>query len=338
MPTKTTVTLETVSADDGEVRLDRWLKRHYPQLTQGQIQKLLRTKQIKVDGKKAEANQRVSEGCIIRVPPLPDHGSPMINAKERRDNVFVSDADAKFVQSLVIYKDKDVIVLNKPAGLAVQGGTGQTKHLDGMLSALRFEKEENPRLVHRLDKDTSGVLVLGRTPSATAFLADAFKSRDAKKIYWALVYGNPDIKEGKISAKLLKCSGEFGGELMRVDEKNGQSAITLYRVEDEAYKKASWLELMPLTGRTHQLRAHCLVMGHPIIGDGKYKIDGKNADYLKYGNKLHLHARALKMPLPNGKMLEVYAPLCDEMKDSFDFFGFDYKNAKNPFKKFPIVE
>lgn len=330
------VSFETVSPDDGEVRLDRWFHRHYPQLTQGQIQKLLRTKQIKVDGKKAEANQRVTAGQVIRIPPLPEKGSPMGMAKERRESVVVSDEDTKFVQSLVIYKDNDVIVLNKPAGLAVQGGTNQTRHLDGMLSALRFDKEENPRLVHRLDKDTSGVLVLGRTPVATKKLADAFKSREAKKVYWALVHGNPELKEGKISAKLLKCSGEFGGELMRIDEKNGQSATTLYRVEDEAFKKVSWLELMPLTGRTHQLRVHCLFMKHPIVGDHKYKIDGVIADYLKNKDHLHLHARGLKIRLPSGKMLEIFAPLCSEMAESFDFFGFDYKNATNPFKKFPV--
>lgn len=325
----------TVSPDDGIVRVDRWFHRHYPQLTQGQIQKLIREKKIKVDNKRCEASQRVSAGQVVRVPPLPERGSPMGAAKERRDNTQVSDADAEFVQSLVIYKDNDVIVLNKPAGLAVQGGTGLSRHLDGMLSALRFEKDENPRLVHRLDKDTSGVLILGRTPAATAWLTKAFKTRDAKKVYWALVFGNPDVKEGRISAKLLKCSGENGGETVRVDEKNGQSAVTLYRVMDEAYGKAAWLELMPLTGRTHQLRVHCLHMGHPIVGDGKYRKDGLTADYLKHGRKLHLHARGLRMPLPGGKMLEVFAPLPAEMTDSFDFFGFAYKKTENPFKSFP---
>ncbi len=327
----------TVGEDDGEVRLDRWFKRHYPQVTQGYLQKLLRTKQVKVDGKRAESSLRVSAGMVVRVPPLPEKGSPMAQAKIRREGVVVSDEDAAFVQSLILYKDKDVIVLNKPAGLAVQGGTGITRHLDGMLSALRFEKNENPRLVHRLDKDTSGVLVLGRTPAAAAKLAEAFRSREAKKIYWALVHKTPEIKEGKINAKLLKCSGEFGGESVRVDEKNGQSAVTLFRVVDEAYKKAAWLELMPLTGRTHQLRVHCAFMGNPIVGDGKYTREGCSADYLKYGRDLHLHARALRMPLPSGKMLEVYAPLCEKMADSFDFFGFSYKKPENPFKMFPAM-
>lgn len=330
------VELVSVSADDGEVRLDRWFKRHYPQLTQGQLQKLLRSKQIKVDGKKAEASQHLTAGQVVRVPPLPEKGSPMAQAKARRESMVVSDQDAAFVQSLVLYKDKNVLVLNKPAGLAVQGGTGITRHLDGMLSALRFEKDENPRLVHRLDKETSGVLVLGRTAAATAKLAEAFRSREAKKVYWALVFGTPEIKEGKINAKLLKSSGELGGESVHVDEKNGQSAVTLYRVVDEVYKKAAWLEMMPLTGRTHQLRVHCAFMGHPIIGDSKYADRDLRADYLKFGNDLHLHARALRMPLPDGKMLEVYAPLNERMADSFDFLGFSYKKPENPFKKFPL--
>ena len=329
------VTMVTVSEDDGVVRLDRWFRRHYPQVTQGQIQKLLRTKQIKVDGKRAEASQRISAGQIVRVPPLPERGSPMAAAKARKEAVQVSQKDAEFVQSLIIYKDKDVIVLNKPSGLAVQGGSGLKRHLDGMLSALRFEKDENPRLVHRLDKDTSGVLVLGRTAAATAKLAEAFRSRDAKKIYWALVVGNPEMKEGKINAKLLKVSGEQGGESVKVDMKNGQSAVTLYRVVDEAFKKAAWLEIMPLTGRTHQLRVHCAYMGHPIVGDGKYGKETSYLPFLKYGKELHLHAYALKMPHPSGGVLEAYAPLCDKMADSFDFLGFEYKKTPNPFRSFP---
>lgn len=325
-----------VSADDGEVRLDRWFKRHYPQVTQGQLQKMLRSKQIKVDGKKAEANQHLVAGQTVRIPPLPEKGSPMGMAKERRESVTVSDKDAAFVRGLVLHKDKDVIVINKPAGLAVQGGSGLTRHLDGMLSALRFEREENPRLVHRLDKETSGVLVLGRTPAAAAKLAAAFKTREAKKVYWALVAGVPEMKEGKISAKLLKCSGEQGGESVRVDEKNGQSAVTLYRVVDEAHQKAAWLEMMPLTGRTHQLRVHAAFMRHPIIGDGKYGREAAYAEYLKYGKDLHLHARAIKMPHPSGGVLEVYAPLAEKMADSFDFLGFSYKKPENPFHRFPV--
>ena len=210
-----------VSADDAGCRLDKWLKRRYAQLTQGQIQKLLRSKQIKVDGKKVEASFHVEVGQTIRIPPLPEKGSVMKNAADRRARVEVSETDCAFVKSLVLHKDAHIIVINKPAGLAVQGGTGQTRHLDGMLSALRFEKDENPRLVHRLDKETSGVLVLARTPAAASKLADAFAKGLAQKVYWALVDGVPAMKEGRIDAKLLKVSGENGGESVVVDEKNG---------------------------------------------------------------------------------------------------------------------
>ena len=325
-----------VTPDDEGCRLDKWLKRRYPQLTQGQIQKLLRSKQIKVDNKKVEASFHVEAGQTVRVPPLADKGSVMKNAAERRAAAVVSDEDAAFVRSLVLHKDDQIIVINKPAGLAVQGGTGQTRHLDGLLSALRFEKQENPRLVHRLDKETSGVLVLARTPAAAAKLADAFAKGLAKKVYWALVDGNPEMQEGKIDAKLLKVSGENGGESVVVDNKNGKRAVTLYRVADTVYGKAAWLELMPLTGRTHQLRVHCAYMGHAILGDSKYAKDVKS-DWLPNGKSLHLHAYAVRFPHPSGKMFEISAPLNEKMAQDFDFLGFSYKMKKHPFKEFMEV-
>ncbi len=332
----TGVHLATVEKDDEDVRLDRWFKRHYPQLTQGRLQKLLRSKQIKVDGKKAQASQHLFAGQVVRIPP-----SVFLEntdgALEKRKEPEVSAKDAEFIKSLILYKDDNVLVLNKPSGLSVQGGTGITRHLDGLLSALRFEKKENPRLVHRLDKDTSGVLVLARTATAAAKLSAAFRNRQAKKIYWALVFGVPEIKEGKICAKLLKCSAEHGGESVRVDEKNGRNAVTLYRVVDQVYEKAAWLELMPLTGRTHQLRVHCAFMGHPIIGDSKYAGAEYQAGYLKHSQSLHLHARGLCMELPDGKILQIYAPLPEKMAESFDFLGFSYKKTENPFQKFPSI-
>ena len=326
-----------VTPDDAGARLDKWLKRRYPQLTQGQVQKLLRSKQIKVDGKKAEAAQHVEAGQSIRIPPLPENGSPMKNAAARRERVLVSQADAAFVKSLVLHKDAHVIVINKPAGLAVQGGTGLSRHLDGMLSALRFEKEENPRLVHRLDKDTSGVLVLARTPAAASKLADAFAKGMAKKVYWALVHGVPEIKEGKIDAKLLKISGANGCESVVVDDKKGKRAVTLYRVEDEVFQKAAWLEMMPITGRTHQLRVHCAFMNHPIVGDAKYAQNMK-AEYLPNAKCLHLHARAVRFPHPAGGICECVAPLPEKMAQDFDFLGFSYKMTKSPFKNFVEVD
>ncbi|MBO7257345.1 MAG: RluA family pseudouridine synthase, partial [Alphaproteobacteria bacterium] len=240
----------------------------------------------------------------------------------------------EFMQSLVIHKDDDVIVLNKPSGIAVQGGSGQARHIDSMLDALRFEKDEKPRLVHRLDKDTSGILLLGRSANAAAKLAEAFASREAKKVYWALVYGKPKLLSGKIDAPLAKMSGEKGGEQMRVDFENGQKAQTLYHVVDSLAKKVSWLEMMPLSGRTHQLRVHCLTLNTPIVGDGKYMDKTRETMGLKDENKLHLHARAIKIPHPRKGTLEIYAKIPQHIKDSFEFLGFDEKSAQDPFDYF----
>jgi 23S rRNA pseudouridine955/2504/2580 synthase len=238
------------------------------------------------------------------------------------------------LRDAVLYRDDDVIVLNKPPGLAVQGGTGMSdRHLDAMLDALMFERDDRPRLVHRLDKDTSGVLLLGRTAQATAKLAAAFKSRQARKCYWALVVGVPKIAQGRIDAALAKLPGR-AGEKMAVDEDDGKHAVTYYRIVDSALKRAAWLELEPRTGRTHQLRAHCTLLGTPILGDGKYGAAEAFIAGTGISRKLHLHARALRLPHPRGGMLEVVAPLPDHMAGSFEFFGFDAKAAGKPFAAF----
>lgn len=312
-----------VKAEDDNIRLDRWFMRHYPDLKNGQLQRLLRGKNIRVNGKKATTAQHLSTGDEIRVPPL--DVSPKSDLP--RD---LSKADIEFMKSLVIYKDADVIVLNKPAGLAVQGGSKTERHIDGMLDALRFEKNEKPHLVHRLDKDTSGVLVLGRTSNAAAKLAEAFRSRDAHKVYWAVVVGKPKLLSGKIDAPLSKMSGAKGGEQMRIDFENGQKAITLYRVVDSLGKKASWLELSPLTGRTHQLRVHVAeALNTPIIGDGKYGGERSFAVGIENNKKLHLHARVLKIPHPKAGFLEIQADLPKHMLDTFTFLGFNAKEVSD---------
>lgn len=323
-----TVKMVTVHEKDDGVRVDRWFSRYYPDLKNGQLQRLLRGKNIKVNGAKATADQRLKTGDILRIPPLEVSEKSNLPRK-------LSKGDVEFMQSLVIYKDGDVIVLNKPSGIAVQGGSGQTRHIDGMLDALRFEKDEKPRLVHRLDKDTSGILLLGRSAKAAAKLAESFASRDAQKIYWALVYGKPKLLTGKVNAPLSKMSGEGGGELMRVDTQNGQKAQTLYRVVDSLAKKASWLEMMPLSGRTHQLRVHAAsVLNTPIVGDGKYFDKTREKMGLADENKLHLHARAIKIPHPTKGMLEIYAKIPQHIKNSFEFLGFDEKQSDNPFDHF----
>jgi 23S rRNA pseudouridine955/2504/2580 synthase len=232
----------------------------------------------------------------------------------------VSDADAEFVRSLVIHRDDLVIALNKPAGLAVQGGSGTTRHLDAMLDALRFGATERPRLAPRLDRDTSGVLLLGRTARATAFLARAFQGHEAHKTYWAITVGVPRPERGRIDLALSKSGGK-GFERMRGDEEEGKRAITDYAVVDRAGNKAAWLELVPRTGRTHQLRAHCAALGTPILGDGKY--GGRTA--MLHGvetRRVHLHARAIEMPHPAGGVLRVTAPLPDFMRETWRFLGF----------------
>jgi 23S rRNA pseudouridine955/2504/2580 synthase len=307
-----------VKDDEAELRLDRWFRRHFPDLTHGRLEKLLRTGQVRVDGGRAKSSLRLEAGQAIRVPPLGE-----AQAESKKKPRRISDPDAQFVRDLVLHRDDHVIALNKTAGLAVQGGTGTTRHLDALLDGLRFEAEERPRLAHRLDRDTSGVLLLGRTARATAFLARAFQGREAKKTYWAITVGVPRPEKGRVDLALLKKGGK-GFEKMREDEEEGLRAVTDYRVLDRAGSKAAWVELTPLTGRTHQLRAHCAALGTPILGDGKY--GGAAAQLsLAHGRKLHLHACALEMPHPAGGMLRVTAPMPEFMRETYRFLGFEPK-------------
>jgi len=306
-----------VAAAEADTRLDRWLRRHFPQLTQGALQKMLRTGQIRVDGKRAEAATRLAAGQELRIPPLPEGPAPAPAARPP-----VSERDARELERLVLYRDESILVLDKPHGLPVQGGPGITRNLDAMLDALRFGHEERPRLVHRLDRDTSGVLVLARTAAAAAQLARAFRGRDVRKTYWAVVVGEPSPREGRIDIALAKQGGPRGERIQAVDDpRQGVRAITDFRTLDSAKRRAAWLELNPLTGRTHQLRVHCAEgLGTPILGDGKY--GGAAAHLEGLPGALHLHAHALGLPHPEGGVLEVSAPLPSHMKETFTFFGF----------------
>jgi 23S rRNA pseudouridine955/2504/2580 synthase len=319
----------TVTSDEADLRLDRWFKRRFPTLGHGRLEKLLRTGQVRVDGKRAKANLRLTEGQVVRVPPGADAPAPEAPAKRAPPRVSAADAD--FVRSLVIHRDADVIALNKPPGLAVQGGTGTHRHLDGMLDALRFEAPDRPRLVHRLDRDTSGVLLLGRSPKAAAKLAEAFRGKTARKLYWALVAGAPKPPQGKIDMALAKEAGA-GGERMARDDEEGQRAITLYATVDNAADRAAWLVMWPLTGRTHQLRVHAAEgLGTPIVGDGKY---GGTAAFLtgSVSRKLHLHARSIVIPHPSGKgELSVVAKLPPHMQETWELFGLDPDAKLDPF-------
>ncbi|HEX9464101.1 MAG TPA: RluA family pseudouridine synthase [Alphaproteobacteria bacterium] len=321
----------TVSSDEADLRLDRWFKRRFPALGHGRLEKLLRTGQVRVDGKRAKANLRLAAGQIVRVPPGADAPAP--DAPAKRAPPRVSAADADFVRSLVIHRDADVIALNKPPGLAVQGGTGTHRHLDGMLDALRFEAPDRPRLVHRLDRDTSGVLLLGRSARAAAKLAETFRGKTARKLYWALVAGAPKPPQGKIDLALAKEAGA-GGERMARDDEAGQRAITLYATIDAAADRAAWLVMWPLTGRTHQLRVHAAEgLRVPIVGDGKY---GGPPAFLtgSVSRKLHLHARSIALPHPSGQgELRVTAKLPPHMRETWELFGFDAGADIDPFEE-----
>ncbi|MDA8230568.1 MAG: RluA family pseudouridine synthase [Magnetospirillum sp.] len=323
------VQILTVASDEADLRLDRWFKRHFPAVGHGLLEKWLRTGQVRIDGKRAKSNQRLEASQQIRVPPLPEGPRP-----EAAPRPAVDAKIARMLEDSVLYLDDDVIVIDKPPGLAVQGGTGMAEHhLDAMLDVLRFGAAERPRLVHRLDKDTSGVLVLGRSAGAAAKLAAAFKSRAAHKCYWALVVGVPKIRQGRIDAPLAKLPGPMGDKVA-VDEDEGKRAVTWYRVVEYAGKRAAWLEMEPRTGRTHQLRAHCALLGTPILGDGKY---GGKAAFIEgqgVSRKLHLHARAIRMPHPRNGTIEVTAPLPPHIAASFAFFGFEEAQAGEAFAAF----
>jgi 23S rRNA pseudouridine955/2504/2580 synthase len=321
-----TRTDETVMVDgkDGSLRLDRWFKRHYPGLGHGQLEKLLRTGRIRVDGKRARSGDRIEPGQAIRIPPLAEVAPPARPAQPRP-----RPADQAMLQSAILHRDEAVIVLNKPTGLAVQGGTGTDRHLDAMLDGLRFGNDERPRLVHRLDKETSGALVIARTAAAAAFLTRGFREKTSRKTYWAVVAGLPKPRQGRIDLALAKAPGH-GGERVRPDTDEGRRAVTYYQVIECAGSRASWLALMPVTGRTHQLRVHCAAIGTPIFGDGKYGEAAAHIAGVPGPRRLHLHARALSIPHPLGGRLEVTAPLPLHMRLTWEFFGFP-ADIEDPF-------
>jgi 23S rRNA pseudouridine955/2504/2580 synthase len=317
----------SVAPDDGELRLDRWFRRHFPGLGHGRLEKLLRTGQVRVDGKRAQAGDRVAPGQVIRVPPLGDVSTP---PPARGEKPAPRPRDLEMIRRTVLHKDDDIIVIDKPAGLAVQGGTNTERHLDALLDALRFDAEERPRLVHRLDRDTSGVLVLARSAAAAAKLAASFRANATRKIYWAAVVGAPKRRRGRIDQALAKLPGP-AGERVAPDDDEGKRAVTYYRTVSHAGDKIAWLALQPVTGRTHQLRAHAATLGTPILGDGKYGGGAAHPAGVPQPRKLHLHARALALPHPSGGTLVVTAPLPPHMRETWAFFGFDESEERDPF-------
>lgn len=337
----------TVEEADTDQRIDRWLRRLFPHVSQGRIEKMCRKGELRVDGGRVKASSRVLSGQVVRIPPLPDKDHIPAPPQTR-----ISDADAKMIRDCVIYRDDHILALNKPAGLAVQGGSGQSRHVDGLAAALTFDLEEKPRLVHRLDKDTSGVLLLARSRAAAAGLTAAFRHRNTRKIYWALVAGVPTPYLGEIKAGLVKARGhgkDGEGEKMIVvspDEINetpgAKRAHTYYSALYRVAGRATWVAMEPITGRTHQLRAHMAAIGHPIVGDGKYGGSGQDNPGDGWGaqlggiisKKLHLHARGLSFEHPvTRQTVTVTASLPDHMKDSWETFGWTEDLADDdPFK------
>jgi 23S rRNA pseudouridine955/2504/2580 synthase len=320
----------TVAADENGMRVDRFFEARFPGLSFSHIQRIIRKGEVRLNGKRTEPKARLASGQAVRIPPL------KLQAPAPRDDAPAAQQDRAFLKSIILYEDDDVLVLNKPMGLAVQGGSGTTRHIDGMLGALRGPgpDAQRPRLVHRLDKDTAGCLLVAKTRFAAAALAKSFRSRSARKIYWALVVGVPRPHQGRISTYLAKQESEEDSfmRIARHGEKNAVHAVTYYAVVETAAQKLAWLSLKPVTGRTHQLRAHMNHIGHPIVGDPKY-FQKENWE-LPGGiqNKLHLLARRIAGPHPRGGVIDVSAPLPPHMEQSWNLLGFDAKRYD------PIVE
>ena len=346
-----------VGDDEAGMRLDRWFHAHFPALPFGHLQKLLRTGQVRVDGARVKTNTRLAPGQRIRVPPLSKNPSAQRGGTKQSDGEGREDShhahvgpsssspkgdtkkaarqsDGEFLRSIILYEDREVLVLNKPMGLAVQGGSGTVRHVDGMLAVLQEPGGQRPRLVHRLDKDTAGCLLVAKTRFAAAALAKTFRSRAARKIYWALVAGVPKPRQGRISTFLAKEELERDSRMRvaRHGEEGASHAVTYYAVVETAARQLAWLSLKPVTGRTHQLRAHCAHIGYPIVGDPKY-FAKENWD-LPGGmqNRLHLLARRIAVPHPRGGTIDVTTPLPPHMAQSWNLLGFDAKRYD------PIVE
>ena len=326
-----------VEAEDDGARLDRWFLRHYPHVSHGRLEKLLRTGQVRLDGKRAKAGDRISTGQAIRLPPQLETMHNLVDGSSTKSQPRVPQASEqarKTAEAVVIHKDSSVLVLNKPSGLATQGGSGIKEHVDGLLEHLTFGKRQRPRLVHRLDRDTSGVLVVARTAPAAVALSESLRHRDADKIYWALTKGVPERQWGRVSSALGK---EMVGRDERVREVEAESegakaAVTDYTVIDTAGREFAWVAVKPLTGRTHQIRVHLASLGTPIVGDFKYggaAARGRG----EIENRLHLHARSIDIAHPDSGRLRVTAPLPPHMKRTWKLLGFDPESAAAPFPR-----
>jgi 23S rRNA pseudouridine955/2504/2580 synthase len=315
----------TVSDDDDGQRVDRWLKKRLPDIPYGLAQKLIRDGQLRVDGKRAKADTRLKAGQDVRIPP--------VVVKKTGEKAKIGDKAAAFIKSLVIYDDGDIIAINKPAGLATQGGTNTRHHVDGMLDALKNKEGVRPRLIHRLDKETSGVLLLARSAKVARDMGEIFKGRDIKKIYWAVVSPAPEDDAGTVRAAITKSMRGAAKERMVIDEEEGKKAYTDFVVIDRAGDGAAFVAFWPRTGRTHQIRVHAELMGSPIVGDTKYGEPSDVISNLALSDRLHLHARRIICRHPAKKsMLDITAPLPDDLMKTWKSLEFNANRKDDPFK------
>ena len=316
-------TIEVKGSEEG-LRLDRWFRQHFPDVGYAYLQKLLRTGQVRVDSRRVTANARLEAGAQIRVPKIVQEGKKA--APSLVPPMGLSKADRDRIERMILFEDEHVLVLNKPFGLAVQGGTGTKRHIDGMLAGMADRFGERPRLVHRLDRDTTGVLLVAKRRDAAAKLGRIFQTRSAAKTYWALVKGVPKPPQGKIEAALVKAAGPDGDRVRKAmpgEQEEAMHATTHYSVIDRVGRKAAWVSLKPVTGRQHQLRAHMALIGHPIVGDNKYDGD-KDMPAEQIPPKLHLHARRLVLPHPfTGGKIDATAPLPEHMRETWELLGLD---------------
>ncbi len=316
-----------IKEEEDGVRLDRWLKKNYPETTFSNLQKILRTGQLRIDGKRAQGDARLVKGQTLRIPP--QLATPALKSERG-----LSKKNIDFIQSLVLYKDEHLIAINKPAGLASQGGTNINRHVDGLLDGLIYDGVR-PHLVHRLDKDTSGVLLLARNPKIAKLMGEMFQGRDIiRKYYWAITVPAPHQHQGKIKSTIAKVDGPGGEKVRGVSAEKGKTAITYYQVMETALNKLAWVAFWPRTGRTHQIRVHAAEMGCPLLGDYKY---GQNQMFLEdmpeLPNMLHLHARRVILPHPmTGKRLDITAPLAPVMRKTWKYFNFNPEDKSDPFE------
>ena len=316
----TKVQTVAVTADEAGMRVDRFLEARFPSLSFSHIQRVIRKGELRVNGKRADAKDRLAQGQSVRIPPL------RLDLPKTIDLSEAAEKTRAFLRSITLYEDDDVLVLNKPMGLSVQGGSGTTRHVDGMLDAMRDKSGQRPRLVHRLDKDTAGCLLVAKTRFAASSLAKTFRSREARKIYWALVAGVPKPQQGRISTFLAKDDEREDDFVMRIarhGEEGASHAVTYYAVVETSAQHLAWLSLKPVTGRTHQLRAHLAHIGHPIVGDAKYFNRENWALPGGIQNRLHLLARRIAVPHPRGGLIDLTAPLPPHMVQSWNLLGLD---------------